>query len=323
MDPPRHTRMRKLVSRVFTPNRVAGLEPSIRHIARSLLEPLERAGGGDFVRDFSGVLPTEVIFTLLGIPTSERVELRATVDTMLDRDDDSPTIPVRAIEASIELNTRLAAFVAALRTDPGAHPGLVADLLEVEVETDDGTARLSDAEVTGFLALLGAAGSETVARLLANAAILFLRFGDAHRAVLDDPTRIPDAVEEVLRYWPPSQIQARTTTRPVELHGTPLPAGARVLMLTGAATRDEREFDEPDRFRLDRPPHLALGFGHGIHVCLGASLARVESRVALQEFTARFPRYAIDESACRRVHMTNVHGFAEVPFIGLGAGAAP
>jgi len=315
MDPPRHTRMRKLVNRVFTPNRVAGLEPQVRAIATRLLDPLAEAGGGDFVADFSALLPMEVIFTLLGVPASQRLEMRETVDTMLDRDADSPAIPARAIEASIDLHRRLDAFVAELRVDPAAHPGLIADLLEVEVETDGGgSVRLTDAEVSGFCGLLGAAGSETVARLLANAAVLFGRFDHVHRAVLADPRRIPDAVEEVLRFWPPSQIQARTTTRAVTLHGTTLPEGARVLMLTGAANRDEREFDAPDELRLDRPPHVALGFGHGIHVCLGASLARLEGRVALEEFNARFPAYVVDESRCERVHMTNVHGFSRVPF---------
>jgi cytochrome P450 len=194
----------------------------------------------------------------------------------------------------------------------------VSDLLAAEVEDDDGVpARLTDAEVVGFCGLLGSAGSETVTRLLANAVVLFQRFPDQHRIVREDPGRIPDAVEEVLRYWPPSQIQARTATRDVERHGGVIPAGGRVLLLTGAANRDERAYPDPDRFDINRPPHVALGFGHGIHVCLGASLARLESRVALEEFGARFPAYEVDEDRCERVHMTNVHGFASVPFRAL------
>ncbi|MEZ5143701.1 MAG: cytochrome P450 [Acidimicrobiales bacterium] len=315
MDPPRHTRMRKLVSRVFTPNRVAELEPQVRAFAAGHLEPLREAGGGDFVQDFSALLPMDVIFTLLGVPAVDRQMLRGHVDTMLDRDPDTPAIPVRAVEASIALHAYFDAFVDEVRAHPERHPGLIADLVEVELDDEEGNrTRLTDAEVTGFCGLLGAAGSETVARLLANAAILFLRFPDVHRAVLDDPSRLADAVEEVLRFWPPSQIQARTATREVQRHGVTIPAGGRVLLLTGAATHDEREYPEPDDLRLDRPPHLALGFGHGIHVCLGASLARLESRVALEEFTTGFPRYEIDEAACERVHMTNVHGFARVPF---------
>lgn len=316
MDPPRHTRMRKLVSRTFTPNRVAALEPDIRAIAGRYLDRLRDAGGGDLVRDFTALLPMDVIFTLLGVPEADRLHLREQVDLMLDRDADSPAIPERSIVATIELHTYFEAFIAELRRDPSSHPGLVADLLEVEVEDDDGQlVRLTDLEVNGFCGLLGAAGSETVTRLLANAAVLLQRFPAVHRAILEDPSRIPDAVEEVLRFWPPSQIQARTATRDVERHGITIPAGGRVLLLTGAATRDEREFPDPDDLRLDRPAHLALGFGHGIHVCLGASLARIESRIALEELTARFPRYEIDEDRCERVHMTNVHGFASVPFV--------
>ena len=315
MDPPRHTRMRRLVSRVFTPQRVSELEPSIRAATRRHLEPLRDAGGGDFVGDFSALLPTEVIFTLLGVPAEAHDDLRHLVDTMLDRDADTPSIPVRAIEASIELNARLDDFVAELRRDPDRHPGLIADLLGVETTGDDGrTTRLTDAEISGFAGLLGAAGSETVARLLANAVVLLHRRPRLIEILRREPARIPDAVEEVLRFWPPSQIQARTATRAVRLHAAEIGPGDRVLLLTGSACRDERQYPDADVFDLDRPSRLALGFGHGIHVCLGAALARAESRIALEEFLSAFPAFEVDEAGCERVHMTNVHGFSSVPF---------
>jgi cytochrome P450 len=193
---------------------------------------------------------------------------------------------------------------------------MLSRLCEAEVVGDEGTpTRLTDDEVVGFCQLIGSAGTETLTKLLANAAVLFQRNPDQWSRVLDDPATIPGAVEEVLRYWAPSQYQGRVLTDDVTLHGETIPAGARVLLLTGAANRDERAYPEPDRFDIGRGDHVALGFGHGVHFCLGASLARLEGRVALEEFARRFPRYEIDEARVERVHMSNVHGFAHVPFV--------
>ena len=200
-----------------------------------------------------------------------------------------------------------------LRKQP--NEGLISALLTAEIEDDHGRpTRLTDNEIAGFCSLLGSAGNETVTKLLANAAVLFARHPGEYRKICEAPGRIPGAVEETLRYTSPSQYQGRTVTRDVEWHGVPVPKGARILMLTASANRDEREFPDPDRFDVDRKVPLALGFGQGIHFCLGAALARLESRVALEEFTRRFPRYAIDEARCVRVHMSNVHGYEHVPF---------
>lgn len=313
LDPPGHDRLRRLVSRVFTPRRVAALEPFVRDTVRSLLEPLRAAGGGDFVREFSALLPMEVIFTMLGVPSVDRLRLRGWMDRALERDRDTPVLPARAIEASIELHRYWFELVAALRRQP--NEGLVSALLEVEVEAGEGGAtRLSDGEIVGFCALLGAAGNETVTKLLANAAVLFSRHPGEWAKLRADEATIPGAVEEVLRYTSPSQYQGRTVTRDVEWHGTKVPAGSRILLLTGSANRDEREFPDADRFDVERRVPTALGFGHGIHFCLGASLARLESRVALEEFARAFPALRVDESRCVRVHMSNVHGFESVPF---------
>ena len=313
LDPPRHDRLRKLVSRVFTPRRVAALEPFVRSAATRLLDRLAADGGGDFVHDFSMPLPMEVTFTLLGVPEADRVWLRERMDLSLERDRDTPVIPQRAMIAMAEMMQYWVDYVDALRRQP--NEGLVAALLDAEVEGDDGrTTRLTDGEIIGFCSLLGAAGNETVTKLLANACVLFARHPEQYHAVLADPDLIPDAVTEVLRYWSPSQYQGRTTTRDVACHGTTLPKGVRVLLLTGAANRDEREFPHPDRFDIGRRPETHIGFGHGVHFCLGASLARLESRVALEEFGRRFPRYSVDASRCVRVHMSNVHGYEHVPF---------
>ena len=133
--------------------------------------------------------------------------------------------------------------------------------------------------------------------------------------MLDDPARIPDAVEEMLRYWAPSQYQGRVLTDDVTLHGVTMPKGSRVLLLTGSANHDEREYEDAERFNIERPSHLAVGFGHGLHFCVGAALARMEGRVGLEEFARRFPDYEIDEDRSERVHMSNVHGFSHVPFV--------
>lgn len=312
-DPPRHDRLRKLVSKVFTPRRIAALEPFVRRTAVRLLGDLVARGGGDFVQEFSALLPMEVIFTMLGVPDADRRQLRAWMDLSLDRDDDSPRVPDRAAAAMMELQRYWMQLLGALRATP--NDGLISALLATEVEGDDGTlTRLSDGEIVGFCALLGAAGNETVTKLLGNAAVLFARHPSVWATLRTQPARIPDAVEEVLRYWSPSQYQGRVLTRDVEWYGQTVPRGARILLLTGAANRDERAFRDPDRLDIDREIPIALGFGQGIHFCLGASLARLESRVALEEFAQRFPRYALDEAQCERVHMSNVHGFARVPF---------
>ncbi len=313
LDPPRHDRLRKLVSRAFTQRRVAELEPLVRAAAIRLLEPLARRGGGDFVKDFSALLPMEVIFTMLGVPAADRRQLRTWMDLALERDPDTPIIPARAVEAMASSLGYWFELLNALRRQP--NDGLISALIDAEIESDGGgLTRLTDGEIVGFCSLLGAAGNETVTKLLANACVLFARHPDQYAAILAEPGTIPGAVEEVLRYTSPSQYQGRVTTRVVEWYGVMVPRGERILLLTASANRDEREFPDPDRFDVTRQTAIALGFGQGIHFCLGASLARLESRVALEEFSRRFPRYAVDEARTVRVHMSNVHGYESVPF---------
>ena len=314
LDPPRHDRLRKLVSHVFTPRRVAALEPFIRATATRLLDHVAREGGGDFVHDVSMPLPMEVIFTLLGVPEGDRRELRQWMDVALERDRDTPVIPQRAMIGMMSMMQYWSEFLEGLRKAP--NDGLVSALCAAQVEDDDGTpTRLTDGEIVGFCNLLGSAGNETVTKLLANACVLFARHPGEYHKILAEPGRIPDAVEEVLRYTSPSQYQGRMTTADVEWYGRTVPKGARILLLTGSANRDEREFPDPDRFDIGRRPEQHLALGYGVHFCLGASLARLESRVALEEFAKRFPRYTVDEDRCVRVHMSNVHGYEHVPFV--------
>jgi cytochrome P450 len=312
-DPPRHDRLRKLVSRAFTPRRIANLEPFVRETAVRLLDPLVAAGGGDFVKDFSNPFPMEVIFTLLGVPDADRRQLREWTDLALDRDPGTPALPRRAIEASMHTMRYWFGLLPELRKKP--NDGLICGLMEAEIESEGGgTTKLTDGEIIGFCSLIGAAGTETTTKLLAFAATLFAKHPGEYAKVLENPARISDAVEEVLRYTSPAQYAARTLMRDVEWYGETVPQGGRILLLIGSANRDEREFPDPDRFDIDRTIPTPLGFGQGVHFCLGASLARLESRVGIEEFVKRFPRYAVDEARCERVHMSNVHGFAKVPF---------
>jgi cytochrome P450 len=313
MDPPEHDVQRKLVSRAFTPRAISELEPFVRRTAIDCLTPLREKGEGDFVEEFSAVLPMNVIMELLGVPAADRNMLRHWMDATLDRLEAPPYIPDHAIEAM----GRAGEYWAELVKEKRAHPdnGFLSKLCEAEVEGDDGTpARLSDREVIGFASLIGSAGTETLTKLLANAVVLFHRNPSEWEKVLADPATIPGAVEETLRYWAPSQYQGRVLTESVTAHGVTMPKGSRVLLLTAAANRDEREYPDADRFSIERPTHIAVGFGHGLHFCLGAALARLEGRIGLEEFATRFPRYELDESKARRVHMSNVHGFASVPF---------
>ena len=314
MDPPRHDVQRKLVSRAFTPRAVNDLEDFARATADEFLDALGERGGGDFVEEFSAVLPMNVIMELIGVPKADRNHVRHLMDATLDRIETPPYIPDHAFEAMVSVTEYWFDLVAAKREHPDE--GLMSRLCAVEVDDGDGDgpARLTDAEVAGFCSLIGSAGTETLTKLLANAVVLFQRSPEQWQKVLDDPGRIPDGVEETLRFWPPSQYQGRVLTDDVELHGVEIPTGSRVLLLTGAANHDEREYERPDDFDIDRNTHLAVGFGHGLHFCLGAALARMEGRVGIEEFARRFPRYEIDEARVTRVHMSNVHGFSSVPF---------
>jgi len=312
MDPPRHTRLRKLVSHAFTPRRIAALEPIIRALAKDYLDRIVECGGCDFVRDFAALLPIEVISTLVGVPAADRTMVRELTDAALHREPNRPEFPESALAANSELVRYFFDLVADRRGQP--RDDMTSLLLEAEVQNEHGVKeRLTDLEIVAFCNLLSAAGNETVTKLLGNAVVLLSRHADERCKLVAQPARIPDAVEEILRYWPPAQYSGRTLMRDVSLHGVTMPRDARVLLLTGSACRDEREFAEPDIFDIDRKNDIQLAFGYGLHRCLGASLARLESRVSLEELHARIPEYEVDESGLERVHMSNVHGFASVP----------
>lgn len=312
LDPPRHDRLRKLVSRVFTPRAIGRLEPMIRLVVVEFLERNDGRGAFDGIEDFAALFPVEIICRMLGVPAPMRQQVRHWIDRMLTREPGSIQYSEDARRASVEMGTYFFELVRQKRARPA--DDMLTRLTEVEVETDDGgTTRLDDAEIAGFGALLGGAGAETVTKLMGNALVLLDRHPEQWSAVLEDPGLLPGAVEEILRYLPPSQYQGRYAFDPVELHGVEIPAGSPVLLITGAACRDPRAFEDPDRFDISRPPTLSLGFGHGIHSCLGAALARTESRIALEELGRRHPRFSVDHDGLERVRMINVAGYCRVP----------
>lgn len=320
MDEPMHGRMRGLVSRAFTPRRVAELEPRIRQIAAGYLAEAMEAGSFDFIEDFAGRLPMDVISEMLGLPKGDRQELRRLSDLLVHREEGVRDVPPEGVEAALELVLRYSELVTDRRSSPGED--LVSALISAEIDGD----RLTDDEIIGFLFLMVVAGNETTTKLLGNAWWWAWNNPDQRSVVFGTPgetphlNRVPAWVEETLRYDTSTQMLARVTTCDVELHGQVIPAGERVLLLVGSANRDPREFNHPDRYDLSRVdpaspepmPGLA-SFGFGRHFCLGASLARLESRVALEELANSVADYEIDPTGVRRVHSVNVRGFAALP----------
>ena len=312
MDPPEHDRFRALVSRVFTPRAVAALEPMIRDVICALLDDLEERPAFDAVSEFAAPFPVEIISRMLGVPEGERQQIRHWLDLSLHREPGELDPTPEGMAALLELVGYFYELTAEKRRNPG--DDMLTRLTQVSVDRGDGEqTQLTDKEIAGFASLLGGAGAETVTKLVANAVVLFDRHPDQWQRLSADPECIPGAVEEVLRYLPPSQYQGRFSFEARTFEGGTIPAGFPVLLVTGAATRDPRAFERPDDFDISRPPALSIGFGHGVHSCLGAALARVESRVALEELSRRWNRLEVDLEGLRRVTMSNVAGYSNVP----------
>ncbi|MEX0767014.1 MAG: cytochrome P450 [Microthrixaceae bacterium] len=309
MDQPMHGRMRALVSRGFTPRRVAQLEPRIREIARGYLAKLQEGEPFDFIKDFAGRLPMDVISELIGVPVQDRDELRIKSDLLVHRAEGVQDVPPEGIAAAMDLVVYYSEMLAERRARPTED--LTSALLAAEIDGD----RLNDDEIIGFLFLMVVAGNETTTKLLGNAWYWAWRNPDQRSKVFTDPSRISRWVEETLRYDTSTQLLARVSTCDIELHGEVIPAGDRVVLLVGSANRDQRAFSNPDSYDLDRPeplPQIA-SFGFGRHFCLGASLARLEAQVALQEMLCVAHSYEIDPEGAQRVHSVNVRGFASLP----------
>ena len=312
MDPPAHDRMRKLVSRAFTPRAITRMEGIAQGIINHYLDEVQGEPGFDAVADWAAPFPVEIISAILGVPAGDRQQIRHWTDDLLTRLPGDPRPPQAAMEAGLH---QILYFLELIK-EKRAHPGedMLDQLIEAEVPDDDGALqRLTDEEIAGFALLLASAGSETVTKLVGSAVVLFHRNPAEWQKIVDDDAKIVNAVEEVLRYWAPSQYQGRFSTVDSEWHGVTLPAGQPVFLLTGAANRDEREYENPDVSDIDREIGLSVGLGHGIHSCLGAALARLESRMAIAEWRRRYPKFDVDDAGCRRVNMANVAGYSNVP----------
>jgi cytochrome P450 len=302
MDPERHTQLRALVSRAFTPRRVAEVEPLTRQTARTLLDGIVPRGGVCEVQhEFAAVVPSVVVARMIGVPDEHIDAFRSWTESFLE---------IQGAKDFADAASRIYELFAELLAERRRAPrdDLMSALITAEVEGD----RLTDDELLGFCLLLILAGNDTTSSLIGNGIVLLARQPDQRTLLLRDPTLWPGAVEEMNRIESPAQVLPRTTTRPVELHGMTIPSGSRVMLVWGAANHDDREFSDPERFDVTRHIGRHLAFGHGVHYCLGANLARLEARVAFEEWHARFPEYDLEDEP-QRITSIWARGFGRVP----------
>ncbi len=313
MDPPEQTRLRKLVSKGFTPRRVAGLEPQIQRITDHYLDQCLSSDGFDWVADFAGKVPMDVISEMLGVPEADRDEVRRLADLLVHREPGLRDVPAVGIEAAMTLFGYYADLLAEKRRQPAD------DLASALLAVEDGGDRMSDQEIIAFLFLMVVAGNETTTKLLGNAVFHLTADPEQRDQVFADPDDTAPVnawVEETLRYDTSTQLLARLLEQDLSLHGVTAPAGSKLVILLGAANRDERVFVDPERFDLGRDSsELAqtLSFGGGRHFCLGANLARLEARVVLRTLVRRVRSIEADHAKAVRFYSANVRGFAQLP----------
>jgi cytochrome P450 len=304
MDPPDQTRIRGILLKALTPRRIDALEERIRRIARDLIAAFSAQGSCDFVRAFAAPYPTTVIAELLGIDVADREKFKHWSDAIMTSA--SPQADSLA-EAYGQIFDYFEGVVAQRRAKPGD------DLISALVAAEEQGERLSEDELLGFCALLLIAGNETMANFLSNAMLTLHRQPVAHRSLVADPSSLATAVDELLRFEPPVHELARTLKHDVELRGQKLCEGDRVLLLLASANRDASRFDSPERLILTRDPNPHLSFGFGIHFCMGASLARMEARVALDELLRRIPDYRVTSDEIEWFRTPSVRGPARLP----------
>ena len=314
MDPPRQTRLRSLVSTGFTPRRVQALEPRIRALTEQHLDRAMARGTFDWIADFAGRLPMDVISELMGVPEADRDEIRRLADLVVHREEGVHDVPAAGVEAALTLVGYYADMLAERRRRPTED--LTSALLAARSEDRPEGDRMTEEEIIAFLFLMVVAGNETTTKLLGNAVFHLARHPEQLAEVFADPALVEPWVEETLRFDNSTQVLARHLLADVGLHGAVAPAGSKLLIVLGSANRDERVFTEPDRYDIHRD-RAELGrlvsFGGGRHFCLGASLARLESRVALGELVRRARDARVHHEEAVRVHSTNVRGFARLP----------
>ncbi len=312
LDPPDHTRLRTLVSRAFTPRRIAVIEARVRSICAELLDAQAGHASFDYVQDFGAIVPPSVISSLLGVPRADREALRHSVDEIFHVEDGVSFANEVSLRAQAAVHGYLAGQLRDRRDNP--RDDLLSALAHAEVTGDDGTKHgLSLEDATDFAVMLFIAGTETVARLLGWACAVLADHPDQRAELVADPALIPNAVEELLRYEAPSPVQARWCNRDAVFHGRTIPGGSKVVLLTGSAGRDERQYADPDRFDIRRSFDHHVSFGYGIHFCIGAALARMEGRVAIEETLRRHPTWDIDHDNAALLYTSTVRGYERLP----------
>jgi cytochrome P450 len=313
MDPPSHRNMRSLLNKVFTPRAIMAQNDNVLDKVDKYLSRLD-PDGFDAVQEFTAPFPVEVITTMLGVPEDMAQQVRHWIDESLTREVGQVETSEHAMQANIDQAMFYLDLVAKRRAEP--QDDLFSKLVQAELERENGEMdKLDDLEIAAFASLLGGAGAETVTKLVGNAVYLFGKHQDQWQEMQEDRSKISGAVEELLRYEAPSQYNVRRSMRDVHLHGTTIPEGSPVFLIGGSANRDERAWTDADKFDInrDRSEATNLGLGYGIHSCLGAALARLESTIALDKLLDFMPRFEVDYDNCKRVQMQNVVGWKHVP----------
>jgi cytochrome P450 len=308
-DPPTHDLHRGLLSRVFTPRKMAAIEPQVREFCAQTLDPLIGSGGFDFIRDLGAQMPMRTIGLLLGIPEADQEAIRDSIDEGLRLADGEAPDPTGKVDDSGKVFAEYIDW----RAD---HPSddLMTELLQAEFEDERGTTRrLTREEILNYVGLIAAAGNETTTRLIGWTGKVLAEHPEQRAELVADRSLVPGAVEELLRFEAPSPVQARYVTRDVEHYDQVVPAGSAILLLNASANRDERKFPDGESFDIHRKIDHHLSFGYGIHFCLGAALARLEGRVALDEVLQRFPTWDVDWDNAVQARTSTVRGWEKLP----------
>lgn len=307
-DPPRHDDVRRIFQKTFLPKGLEPVEGMIQQKVDELVAGFVGREEADLAEEFATPLPNDMTAEMLGFPRSEQPRLTELLETFIARDpDDTSTIPWEGLNAAAELKDRCARILAQ-RRKAQSQDDLIGDMLDAEA----GSEPLPDDEVVGIMFFLFTAGADTVKGLLTNALYLLERHPEQRARLIQNPSEIPNAIEEILRFEAPLPLMKRTTTREVELHGQVIPQGAEVVLLFASANRDEREFEEPDRFDITRGIERHATFGGGLHRCMGAPLARMEARIALQTLLPQIPGYTISRPV-KWIDKVNIRGLEKLP----------
>jgi cytochrome P450 len=307
-DPPEHDVHRGLMSRVFTPKKMNALEGKVRDFCARSLDPLVGSGGFDFIKDLGAQMPMRTIGMLLGIPEGDQEAIRDTLDEGLRLEEGEPS----TVKPGSFNDDTFADYID-WRVD---HPSddLMTELLTAEFEDETGTRRtLTREEVLTYVTLIAGAGNETTTRLIGWTGKVLGEHPDQRADVVSDRSLIPNTIEELLRFEAPSPVQARYVSKDVEHHGTKIDEGSIMVLLNGSANRDQRHYPDGDSFDIHRDVGQHLSFGYGIHFCLGAALARLEGRVALDEVLKRFPTWEVDWDNAKQARTSTVRGWETLP----------